>query len=277
MISIRRSILAVIIFVAIFGGIAISSTLGFWKTQSTKSPTKIKSGEFAGMPDPGDIRGSNTFIDIENAFEIPATVLCEVFSFEDMQIKPEDKVNVLETLFAEKVTSKEIGTDSIRLFVAFAKGMPYTPEDETGLPPAAIRYLMINKFMTADTASLYRVAELETQNSAMTVSTSLEDQSTLEQSGSTASVEQTGTKTTQNTAGTPSISAEHTTSEKTVTGTTTFANVISWGVTQEEIEAIVGFSIEQKSAIIKDAVTAQGKSFGTIKTALQELINKKNQ
>ncbi len=264
MITIKRPLLAVIILAGIFGGILISNAAGFWKTQSTKTPAKIKTGEFAGMADPADIRGSYTFLDIEKAFAIDAATLCTAFSTADILVKPEDKVNTLETLYTGKTGTKEIGTDSVRLFVALAKGIPYNPGEGTGLPPNAVRYLMQNKLITADQANLYRVTELEGSVPA--------------QSTPATSEQAAAPKTTQSTSGTAAQSTtEHTSLPKTVTGSTTFADVLSWGLTEKEIEAIIGFPIPQKTTVIKDAVTSQGKSFGTIKTALQELINKKNQ
>jgi len=264
MITIKRPILALIIVLGIFGGILLSNALGYWKTESTKTPATIKTGTFAGMADPGDIRGSYTFLDIEKAFAIDATILCSSFSTATIIVKPEDKVNTLETLYAGKTGTKEIGTDSVRLFVALSKGIPYHPGEGTGLPPNAVRYLMQNKLLTAELATLYRVTELESSVPSQTPPVSSEQATT--------------SQTNQSTGGTASqTTSEHTSLPKTVTGSTTFADVLSWGLTEKEIETIIGFPLPQKTAVIKDAVTSQGKSFGTIKTALQELINKKNQ
>ena len=54
----------IIIFVFIFGGIAITSVTGYWQTSSSKIPAKYQGGEFAGQYDPADIRGSYSFGEI---------------------------------------------------------------------------------------------------------------------------------------------------------------------------------------------------------------------
>ncbi len=259
MIRIRKTILALITLATILGGIALSALLGFWITENTKQPAKIKTGDFAGQADPADIRGSYTFADIEKAFAVPADILCASFSSPEKTLSPGDKVNVLESFYAGKTGDKEIGTDSVRLFVALAKKIPYVTEADTGLPPSAIRYLIQNGMLTKENAEQYRVAELESDSSIG--------------GGNTAAPAATGTSAVVN-AG----SAEtHTEGDKTVTGSTTFADLLSWGLTSAEVEAIVGFKIPALAGTtIKDAATQQGKSFGTIKTALQELINKKN-
>ena len=60
--------LAVILFVVMFGGIAFSSAMGWWATESTKVPVTFTEGEFAGQANPADIRGSYTFGDIAKSF-----------------------------------------------------------------------------------------------------------------------------------------------------------------------------------------------------------------
>ncbi|MGB8983706.1 MAG: hypothetical protein WCC12_17690, partial [Anaerolineales bacterium] len=59
--------LAFILFIIMFGGIAVSSALGWWQTESTKVPAAYTEGEFAGQANPADIRGSYTFGDISNS------------------------------------------------------------------------------------------------------------------------------------------------------------------------------------------------------------------
>lgn len=284
MIRIRKPVLALITLVAIFGGIALSRLFGVWVTQSTKTPAKIKTGDFAGQPDPADIRGSYTFADIEKAFAIPADMITAAFSSMDTTLASTDKVNRLESIFSGKTGSKEIGTDSIRLFVALVKKIPYSAGAETGLPPNALQYLIENGFLTKEAAEQYRVAELERDtslgaNQALATSTAKESASQAVPSIPQGTVLQgtdkaaAGTATDQNSKSTET----HTVSSKTVTGATTFADMLSWGCTTTEIEAILGFKIpESTSTKIKDAVTKEGKSFGPIKTALQELVNKKN-
>ena len=50
--------LTAIILVFLFGGILFSSAMGWWQTESTKQAATFSEGEFAGLPNPADIRGS---------------------------------------------------------------------------------------------------------------------------------------------------------------------------------------------------------------------------
>lgn len=67
---------------------------------------------------------------------------------------------------------------------------------------------------------------------------------------------------------------EHTAPEKTVTGKTTFQQLLDWGVPQSAIEAAIGGSMPAPSAVIKDYLTGQGLEFASIKALLQAEVNK---
>ena len=58
MIRVGTKTLGLLVAGTIFGGVALSAGLGLWKTQGSKEPAAIRSGEFAGLPSPSDIRGS---------------------------------------------------------------------------------------------------------------------------------------------------------------------------------------------------------------------------
>ena len=57
-----------------------------------------------------------------------------------------------------------------------------------------------------------------------------------------------------------------------VSGSTTIADVIEMGLTEDEIVSVIG-KYENESQTVKDAATANGISFGKAKTALNEMIN----
>src|SRR5512134_1233403 len=71
--------LAVILFALLFGGIAFSSVMGWWQTESSKVPVTFSEGEFAGQANPVDIRGSYTFGDIANSFNVAPEILAQAF------------------------------------------------------------------------------------------------------------------------------------------------------------------------------------------------------
>ncbi|MFZ3110427.1 MAG: hypothetical protein WA234_07045, partial [Rectinemataceae bacterium] len=123
-------------------GIAGAALLGFWQTTSTKQPVTIKEGEFAGLPNPSDIRGSYTWADVAKAFNFDVKLILLGFG----ATVETEKVNTLEAIYGEAGLPEgtEIGTDSVRLFVSFLTGLPYAPEEGTILPASTIPVLREN-------------------------------------------------------------------------------------------------------------------------------------
>jgi hypothetical protein len=140
--------LAVILFVVLFGGIAFSSVMGWWTTESTKVPVTFAEGEFAGQSNPADIRGSYTFGDIAKSFDVTPEVLAQAFG-----VTADDPsafaVKELEAIYLD--SGFEIGTASVRLFVAFYMGLPFDITDqEIYLPQAATDILLANGNLTQE-------------------------------------------------------------------------------------------------------------------------------
>jgi hypothetical protein len=67
---------------------------------------------------------------------------------------------------------------------------------------------------------------------------------------------------------------EHTAPEKTITGKTTFQDLLDWGVPEETIVRIIGDDLPPPSTVIKDYVTGQGMEFSEVKTQLQVEVDK---
>jgi len=67
---------------------------------------------------------------------------------------------------------------------------------------------------------------------------------------------------------------QHVAPEKMITGKTTFQELLDWGVPEEAIRQIIGGDLPSQGTVIKDYVTGQGLSFGTIKAALQAEVDK---
>ncbi|MDN5302941.1 MAG: hypothetical protein PWQ60_2455 [Thermoanaerobacteraceae bacterium] len=133
--------LTIIILIVFFGGIAISNFLGVWKTESSKIPGKIKSGESVGENNPMDIKGSFTFNDISKSFNIPIEDLASAFLV-PIEKANEFKCKDLENKYTD-TQGKEIGTGSVRMFVAFYKGIKIDLIEETFIPNVAAE--IINK------------------------------------------------------------------------------------------------------------------------------------
>ena len=120
------------------GGILLSLVFGLWQTSSTKQPAIIQTGSFAGMPNPADIRGSYTYQDVNNAFAVPVDVLLSAFQSQNGA----QRIGDLEELWLANIPEgTEVGTDSVRLFVALYTGIAFEAEEGTLLPISAIEVL----------------------------------------------------------------------------------------------------------------------------------------
>jgi hypothetical protein len=67
---------------------------------------------------------------------------------------------------------------------------------------------------------------------------------------------------------------QHVTTEKTVTGKTTFQELLDWGVPQPVIESIIGGSLPAPSVAVKDYLTSKGLEFSSVKSLLQTEVDK---
>ena len=226
-------------------GIGSTMISGYWSTESSKEPVRFETGEFAGQYNPADIRGSYSFGDIETAFSIPVETTAKAFGFSEA----EDPASVQAKLFEEVygiVDGREIGTDSLRLFVALYLGLPYTPEEDTGLPLPAFNILKKE-------ASLSE--ELIVELTPMVVS--------LEELKDVAETESAGISHEE---------AEET--DMTVKGKTTFADLYSWGLTEDQVrDALGGIDPGTRSVAVRDYCLEIGMEFSLAKTALQEMID----
>lgn len=241
MIKLKSPAFALIGTAALYLGIVVSAVLGYWNTESTKEPAKIRDGDFAGMPSPSDIRGSYTWNDIEKAFGVPASLLMEAFGSPSAELK----VNTLEAAWAGKLPEgSEIGTDSVRLFVSLYTGLPHEAEAGTLLPAGAIEVLESSG--KVDPAALAPYAP-----------------------GIGAEKVAEGPSPSTKASDKP---AEHATEPGSLGGTTTFGELKSWGASVENIKAALGGKIGEDGEVIKDFCSANGIKFGEVKTKLQALL-----
>lgn len=289
------------IVVIVFGGIAVSDALGLWVTESTKEPVKIASGEFKGLSDPNDIRGSYTFADIEKSFSVKVASLAEAFGIEGTdEEKASYKCNGLEEKYAG--LSQEIGTDSVRLFVGLAAGLPV--EKGSYLPETASNWLLENAQLSEEdkqylsdhtiyTEEIEKAAEKadelplkedaaakpEVPAAAETKAEETEDKAlttepVAQPEESTAVVqEQPSAQVTEQPA---AEETEHSLKESgTIKGSTTIWDVMQWGVAREDIGPAIGIELpSDNGAKLRDLIIAAGKSFDEAKVILQEMVDK---
>ena len=242
--------LAAIIFVVLFGGIAFTTAMGWWQTMSTKEAATYAEGEFAGQANPADIRGSYTFGDVEKNFGIPPSVLAQAFKVESGD-PAAFAVKSLEEIYAE--SEFEIGTASVRLFVAFYNGLPFDLSTDIYLPEEAAG-LLKERNLTPE-----QLTYLEAHTVPGSAAATAPEADTAPAAESTPAAE--------------SASSEAST-EKLIKGKTTFQEVLDWGVSQEVIEQVIGAPMPNPLTKVKDFCTEQGLSFETIKPALQAEVDK---
>lgn len=245
--NLRSTHLAIIIFVFLFGGIALTSVTGYWQTTSSKIPATYKDGEFAGESDPADIRGSYTFGDISTSFDIPLEDLGQAFGV-DPERYTTFECKELESIYASlKEEGKEVGTASVRYFVALYKGLPFNLTESIYLPEHAVDILKEKASLTeAEMLSLEKITislpEVNASDPALPVDQELE--------------------------------LEHeTTSDNTIKGITTFQELLNWGVLKEDIEKILNDKMPSPQKNIKDYATEKGIEFSELKEKLQELVD----
>ena len=235
------AILLVVLFPA---GIMTAKIAGVWITESSKVPARFTSGEFSGEYDPADIRGSYTFADVEEAFGVPVDVIAEAFGFSNAENPAAVKAKEFEALYIP-TEEWEIGTDSLRLFTALYIGRPHTPEDTTALPGPAARILKDKGELTEEELAL-----------AKSRTVSLED--FLSEEAAAAVLEEHDEE-----------------EERLVKGKTTFDDVLSWGLSKEEVEGVLGMEMGSRGTTIRDYCIEKEVEFSGIKTGLQTLIDSK--
>ena len=134
----------------VLAGILGSWALGWWQTESDKTPQLLEvagdTGEAAAY-DPADIKGSYTLGEISTLFQIPLTDLAGAFNIETVGADA-FKVKELETIYTDK--DSEVGTSSMRLFVAWYKGLPFERKEESFLPAPAVGLLREKAALTPE-------------------------------------------------------------------------------------------------------------------------------
>lgn len=238
----KAALVAGITVLSLFGGIGIAKLTGYWKTESSKVPVKISEGEFAGQSDPGDIRGSYSFADIQESFGVPPEMMAAAFGLTGpdpsvMQAKS------LEEAWADLPGDIEVGTDSIRLFTALWTGIPYEPEETTVLPSAAVDILL-----TYGHIGNAKAAELARRAVTLPGETGGE-------------------------APPAPVSTDHEVPDRMVRGLTTFGDLKSWGVTEEVWMERFGTAMGSRSTGIKDWVDENGLTMSEVKGAAQEMVD----
>jgi len=239
--KIKSRDIALIVLVFFVIGIAGTIAINYWNTDKIKEPAKYTSGKFEGEYDPSDIRGSFLFADINDAFNVPAKVLAEAFGFKNAPNPETLKAQTVERAYGGAIEGGEVGTDSIRMFVAYYLGLPFTPNEEgTRLPRIAVSMLK-SRGLTEE-----QVKSLE----SITVDLPILKQETI---------------------------IEHTSADVfRIKGNTTFYELLDLGITKEEIEEILGMPMGRSAQTVRNFIAdKEGMEFGEYKAKFEALIKVK--
>jgi len=237
--------MGLIVLIVIFGGIGGTMAFNLWNTEGgqgiggSRVPVTFQVGEFAGEYNPADIRGSYSFGYICELFEIPLTELGTAFSLGAIENLANFRCKDLKATYANLEEDVEIGTGSVKVFVALYTGLPITLSDDEHLPQSAVEILKAKAILTED-----QVAFLDTH-----------------------SVDISGIQIVE-----PDTVHEEST-ERIIQGKTTFKEVLYWGIPEEEIEAIIGEKIPATGMTIRDFANQKGLEFSTIKATLQAKVD----
>lgn len=240
---IKMNKLAIIILIAVFGGILATIGLDLWTTTSTKTPAKIQVGDNAGDYNPEDIRGSYTFAEVAKLFEIDVPVLFDAFNIPNDTDPTTIQNKDLEGLFPN--LGVEVGNESVQIFVALYKKLPVTLKDSY-LPTRAVEILLELGKLDEVQKSYFNSHKIDlaitTDNSQKSIDENKEAEITV-------------------------VNEE----ENLVKGSTTFQQVLNAGISEKQIEGVLNAPMPATNQIIRTYCTEKGVSFSEIKDQLNFL------
>lgn len=252
--KINNWLMGLLVLVLIFGGIGGSIAFNLWNTEGggdgqgsgdSRVPVTFKVGEFAGEYNPADIRGSYSFGDISELFEIPLADLGTAFGLEAIENLANFKCNDLEAAYANLEEDVEIGTGSVKVFVALYTGLPIMLSDDEYLPQSAVEILKTEANLTEKQLVFLDTHSVDITGIQIGVSVTSSEES-----------------------------AEHETStEMVIKGNTTFGDLLAWGLSEGEIEAVIGEAMPARDINIRNFAVDKGLEFGVIKEALQARLD----
>ena len=146
--KIKQMTMGMLILLIFTLGIVATMSLDLWATTSKKIPVKIEEGASSGAYNPADIRGSYTFQEIAELYEIDLQVLYSAFDIPPETAGSAIKSKDLEGLFED--TGVEIGNGSVKIFVALYKNLPIVLDDNYLLKQAAELIVEENKNLTEE-------------------------------------------------------------------------------------------------------------------------------
>jgi hypothetical protein len=273
--AVRRPAMTMVVGLSIplvfFGGMALANQLGWWKTSGGGALAVSRQATSTGTYNPADIRGSTTFGTIETSFRIPAALIAQAFG-----IKAADP-RVVTAKFVDSVYGEmhaldgetiDIGTDAVKLFVARMTGLPYTEEENTGLPESAIDVILtLGAGMTDEQrqsllrkAGESRTMRFDEDPTATPAAVQVVTSTAAPAAAPDAAAAPGAATVVSNSAG------------FMFQGKTSFADVIAAGLSQAQIESVLGMPMGSKIQSIKDFCESKGLKYSTVRAGLSQLM-----
>ena len=213
--------------------------MNWWNDGSTKVPRQISQDDGSQQYDAADIRGSSTFGDTSKFFDVPLEVYKDVFD-----LTGDISAQLLKSI--EEV-HPEYSAHSVAIFTAFYHGLPYPLVDDNYLPEKAAILLKQRAKMSAEQAAYLEAHTIIEGNTPQAQPTALDSPS--------VSATAEPLKTAQ--------------ADYSVTGKTTFQQLLDWGVSQEVIERVIADKLPSTTMSIKEYATEKGAETSTFKDALK--------
>lgn len=234
----RQKTLALLTTGIIFGGILLTMIIGIWTTENTKIPARYLDGSAKGEYNPEDIRGSYTFSEISTLFEVPSDTLIEAFNLASDTDLNTFKSKDLESLYVIDTPNVEIVNESVQVFVALYKDLPFVLSDSY-LPAQAVDLLLsLDKDWSIETIAYLNAHRVMVKQAAFVVEATM--------------------KTT-----------EH--EEPLIKGTTTFQQLLDAGIEKVQIEQILDAKMPPTNMLVKDYCNQNGLPFSEVKAAIENL------
>ncbi len=235
-------LLAVLTFFVFFGGIAAAQSLDLWKSTGSREPVRISQGAFEGTYDPADIRGAYVFGETSQYFDIPLEDLAGAFEV-PLELAANVRHGDLEDYYHElDERGTEIGNGSVKLFVALYKGIPYEVDEPTYLLPTGVEILSEKAPLTEAQRQYIQDHRIEpgsyqSPDWGKLAGDIIEKSETL-----------------------------------SITGNTTFQDLLNSGISRETIETIIQAPMPELTKTVQNFSVEQNTSFGKIREQLEELI-----
>jgi hypothetical protein len=185
----------------------------------------------------------------------------------------------------------EIGTDSVRLFVARYLGLPFAPAEGTGLPARAVELLAATGRLDEAVLADLRARAVDTGAVAKTAVAAAAPEAAPEPapaskvaSSVTAPAAAAATPAAPEaapaggaSAGTSATSdhaaADAASETRTVKGSTTFGNLEDWGVDPDALEEVLGGPPGAPGTTVRNWCVDKGIEFSTVRAAVQALVD----